>query len=156
MSVVIRRYEERDLDDLLSVWDKASRVAHDFLDREFLEQERYRIAHVYRDKANTWVAESEGKIVGFMALLGNEVGGLFVEPTSQGKGIGRALLDRAQEIHGDLEVKVFKANTVARKFYADYGFDLLRTGKDPETGQELLRLVFPGKQPGILTPGHGL
>lgn len=148
MSLVLRRYEERDLDGVLSVWEKASRVAHNFLTSEFLEQERYRIAHVYRPKADTWVAESEGKIVGFMALLGNEVGGLFVEPASQGKGIGRALLDRAREIHGNLEVEVFAANAAGRRFYADYGFDLLRTGKDPETGHELLRLVLNEQQPG--------
>jgi putative acetyltransferase len=148
VSLVVRRYEERDLDDLLSVWENASSVAHHFLTSEFLEQERYRIAHVYRPRADTWVAESDGEIVGFMALLENEVGGLFVQPTHQGKGIGRALLDRAQEIHGDLEVEVFEANSVGRKFYENYGFDLLRTATHRETDHKLLRLVFRAKQPG--------
>src|SRR6478736_8859261 len=41
------------------------------------------------------VAEIDGEIVGFAAVVGGELDGLFVEPDLWGSGIGRALADAA-------------------------------------------------------------
>jgi putative acetyltransferase len=140
MLPIIRRYEEKDLDGVLSSWENASKLAHPFLTKEFLDKERYDIPNVFLPISDTWVAESNGKIVGFIALLGNEVGGLFVEPEHHGEGIGRALMDKAQELHGDLEVEVFQENSIGRRFYSRYGFELMEEKIHKETGNILLRL----------------
>src|SRR3954453_23424109 len=39
------------------------------------------------------VAEVDGEIVGFAAVVGGELDGLFVEPDLWGQGIGRTLAD---------------------------------------------------------------
>ena len=51
-------------------------------------------------------------------------------------------MDKAQELHGDLEVEVFKNNTIGRKFYAQYGFEQLEEKLHEPTVQQLLRLRF--------------
>jgi len=71
---MIRRYEPRDLEEVLDTWAAASAVGHPFLDDAFLAQERHDIQHVYIPNAETWVYEMDGRVVGYLALVGNEVG----------------------------------------------------------------------------------
>jgi putative acetyltransferase len=124
----------------MRVWAAASAVAHPFLSEEFLERERHEIPNVHLPNAETWVWEASGRVVGFIALLGNEVGAIFVDPTVHRSGIGRALMDRARASRGELEVEVFKANTIGRAFYASYGFEPMREAVHGPTGLEILRL----------------
>ena len=142
---MIRRYRDADLADLLEVWYAASRVAHPFLTEEFLDQERGNIVEVYLPKAETWVFEKDRRVAGFLSLLGNEVGAIFVRPELHGRGIGRALMDRAMEVHDRLEVEVFKENEIGRAFYDRYGFKPIREHVHEETGHEVLRLGTGGK-----------
>ena len=107
---IIRQYKDSDLSDVMSSWENASRIAHPFLTEEFLEQERYNIPNVYLPNADTWVVSYEGKVIGFIALMGSEVGAIFVQPSFHGKGAGLALMNKAQELHSNLEVEVFKDN----------------------------------------------
>ncbi len=144
---MIRKYQLTDCEDVLSVWADASALAHPFLSQEFLELERHNIPNVYLPKADTWVWEAEGRVVGFISLLGNEVGAIFVAPPFQGGGIGRALMDKARALHGELEVEVFKDNLSGRAFYAKYGFELMRQGVHEQTGCEILRLRLTANMP---------
>ena len=107
-----------------------------------MAQERKNTAEIYLPKTDTWVMEIDGEVVGFIALMGNEVGAIFVQPEFHGRGAGKALMDKAQELHDDLEVEVFKENSIGRKFYSQYGFELLAEKLHEATGQQLLRLKF--------------
>ncbi len=138
----IRQYTSADLSGVQISWENASRIAHTFLSEEFLAQERENIKTIYIPNSDTWVAELEGEVVGFLSLMGNEVGAIFLEPRCHGTGIGKALMDKAQAIHGDLEVEVFEANPIGRKFYDRYGFVLMESKHHEETGQTMLRLRF--------------
>lgn len=142
MPHTIRQYAPSDLDALMSAWENASEVAHSFLPESFLEQERVNIPNLYIPNADTWVVEVDHQVVGFIALIGNEVGAIFVQPAFHGTGAGRALMDKARELHGDLEVEVFEANTIGRKFYASYGFTPMGESIHEATGKNLLRLKF--------------
>lgn len=142
MDYSIRQYREKDLSGVLSSWENASKLAHSFLTDEFLEKERYNIPNVYLPNTDTWIAELDGIVIGFIALMGNEVGALFVEPKFHGNGIGRSLMDKAREIHGDLEVEVFSRNDIGYRFYTAYGFTLLTQKIHNDTGENLLRLRF--------------
>ena len=139
-TTVIRTYRPADCEELLEVWAAASAVAHPFLDESFLEEERWNIRNVYLPKTETWVWEADGQVVGFIALLGNEVGAIFVDPRFHGTGIGRALMDHARTLHGELEVEVFKENAIGRAFYDRYGFVPMMEKVHEPTGQEVLRL----------------
>ena len=137
---MIRPYEDTDLSDLLEAWYSASRLAHSFLDEAFFERERNNIREIYLPKAETWVFEQEGVVVGFVALIGNEVGGLFVRADYHGRGIGRALMDHARSIRNVLELVVFEDNKVGRAFYEKYGFRQVGEEVHEETGFKQLRL----------------
>ena len=138
----IRQYRESDLEAVLSSWENAARLAHPFMTDDFIAQERNNVAEIYLPNTDTWVVEIGNKVQGFIALMGNEVGAIFLQPNFHGKGTGKALMDKAQELHGDLEVEVFKENPIGRKFYSQYGFVQLEEKWHEPTGQKVLRLKF--------------
>jgi len=141
----IRAYKESDLNAVLDSWETATRLAHEFMADNFIALQRKNVAEVYLPNTDTWVAEVDGDVMGFIALMGSEVGAIFLQPSHHGKGIGKALMDKAQSLHGNLEVEVFKENTIGRNFYSKYGFELLEEKFHEPTGQELLRLKYTAK-----------
>lgn len=142
MQRIIRKYEPTDLDGVMASWESASAVAHPFLTEAFKDQERYNIPNVYLPNTETWVIEQDGSVIGFTALMGNEVGAIFVDAAFHGTGAGKALMDKAVELHGEVELEVFKDNAVGRAFYDRYGFELMHEKMHEETGNALLRLKF--------------
>ena len=52
------------------------------------------------------------------------------------------MMDRAQELHGNLELEVFKKNSIGREFYSKYGFELIEEKVHEPTGEPVLRLKF--------------
>lgn len=139
-ALVVRPYQQDDLAPVLTVWEAASRRAHHFLAEQFFQQEREDIAQIYLPNSETWVAEIDKTIVGFVSLLDNEVGGLFVALERQGQGVGRTLLDKACALKGSLVLKVFAQNHSARAFYARYGFVCIDAQVDRQTAQQILNL----------------
>jgi GNAT superfamily N-acetyltransferase len=71
------------------------------------------------------VAELDGEVVGFAAVVGGELDGLFVEPELWGWGVGKALVDAAvhEARRRGLALKVI-ANPRARRFYEHCGFSV--------------------------------
>ena len=144
MDSQVRRCQPADEDSIVAIWRAASQIAHPFLSAAFLMQEERKIREVYLPNAETWVFEQGSTVVGFISLLGDEVGAVFVHPKSQRSGIGRALMDIVVGIRGKVFVNVFKANRIGRSFYDRYGFTLEREHVHDETGQPLLTLCYRG------------
>lgn len=69
------------------------------------------------------VAELEGRVAGFAAVVGGELDGLFVEPELWRQGIGARLLEEAAHYvrNRGLALTV-TANPQAREFYEKCGF----------------------------------
>ena len=86
---------------------------------------------VFHDEV--WVAEGDGRLLGFMALRRSRTEGwetlekLYVDPPEQDRGVGTVLLDKAKELRPDgLHLWVFQKNESARRFYERHGFRLVR------------------------------
>jgi len=122
-------------------------LAHPLPSQDFLERERFEISNVHLPKAEAWVCEADGRVVGFMSLLGNEIGALFVDPEFHRSGIGQALVDRARTLRGEVEVEVFERNLPGRAFYAGLGFEVLQRKAHEPTGLEVLRLRLAADHP---------
>ena len=137
---VIRSYTDGDLGEVVEAWHRASLKAHSFLSEDFFNAERQRLSDLWLPMADTSVFEVGGHVVGFVSMVGNEVGGIFVTPSHQNKGIGHALLDHVAATRPYLELEVFEANTVGRRFYDAYGFRAVGEGLDDTVGLPILRL----------------
>ena len=137
---MIRKYEEKDLEDLLEAWYTASQVAHPFLSEDFFEQERKNIAEIHIPNVETWVYEKDNKVIGFISLMESEVGAIFVDPDFHGMGIGRALMEHAKSVRAFLELDVFEDNKIGRGFYDKCGFIKVSEHLHEETGFMQLRL----------------
>ena len=142
---MIRDFETKDTEAVVAVWRAATQVAHPFLAHDYIESEADNLRNIYLVHAATRVNEIDGCVVGFIAMIGNEIGGLFFDPAFHGKGLGRALVDDARQTLGALEVEVFERNAVGRRFYDSYGFRLIGSSTHAPTGETLLRLACPAK-----------
>ena len=145
-TTMIREYETRDTDALISIWEKANAMAHPFLPKAFLAQVKEDMRNVYLPIAETWVLEDNGQPIGFIAMIGNEIGGLFLDPVQHGKGSGRAMVDHIVAIKGPLRVEVFKDNTVGRPFYERYGFVLEEEYLHEQSGHVTIKMAMPGAE----------
>lgn len=142
MTYSIRKYKETDLSAVLSSWESANVIAHPFLDEDYVAKVRHDIPALYLPNAETWVSEHKGRVIGFIALMGSEIGAIFVDKEFHGKGAGKALMDKVRSLHATLEVEVFMDNAIGRKFYSSYGFKLMHEKTHEETGEQLLRLMY--------------
>lgn len=137
---LIRPYTPRDLEDVLNVWESAAREVYSFMPESFWPEERKLVESEYLPAAVTWVCEIEMLAVGFASLIGEELGGLFVKPSFQNLGIGRALVEFVQRSHHALEVEVFQENQKAWRFYERQGFFVISEREHPEWHRKLTRL----------------
>lgn len=139
---MIRKHKEQDLEQIINVWYKSSTLAHPFLSADFVEKVKSDMTNIYIPNSDTWVYEVENSIVGFISMINNEIGGLFVLPNNHSKGIGTKLVDFMKNKHSDLEVEVFEKNHIGRAFYNKYGFQKMKDYYHEESGNQVLRLKF--------------
>lgn len=100
-----------------------------------------------------WVAEQDGRLLGFAVLTATWLDGLYVDPGAQRGGIGTALLELAQALRpAGLGLWVFESNTPARALYRRYGFvETEHTdGSGNEEGAPDIRMDWPGAVTGTI------
>lgn len=85
-------------DAVVSIWQSANSLALPSLKDDFVAQEAINLRTLYLPNAETWVVVENEIPVGFIALTGNEIGGLFLDPSFHGQGLGSALVDRAADL----------------------------------------------------------
>jgi putative acetyltransferase len=139
---MIRKQLTSDVDAIVHIWYDSSTLAHPFLDSTFVEQVRKDMRELYIPNSETWVFVKNEKVVGFIAMMKNEIAGLFVLPKNQSDGIGTQLVDLMAEKFDKLEVEVFEKNSIGRAFYQKYGFVLMQKNMQQETGEVVLRLKY--------------
>jgi GNAT superfamily N-acetyltransferase len=87
------------------------------------EQVRAWIADTLLLRCRVWVARSEQRIIGFLALDNEELEQLYVLPGRYRRGVGSTLLDVAKAASaGRLCLFTFQKNERARAFYESQGF----------------------------------
>ena len=137
---MIRKHTPEDLEILMSIWLESSSMAHPFLDATFVDSVKKDMCNLYMPNSDTWVFEENGAILGFISMIKNEIGGLFVTPKHHFKGIGTQLVNFTSKTHAILEVEVFEKNEIGRAFYDKIGFQFLKQYYHEESGEEVIRL----------------
>ncbi len=143
---MIRKYQADDADALVRIWRKANAFAHSFLADDFVVKVAQDMRDIYLPNAEIWVLEEDENPLGFIALIGDEVGGLFLDPAFHGRGFGKALTDHAVAIHGPLRVEVFEKNAIGRRFYDRYGFVETERYVHEASGELSLKMSMPSCQ----------
>lgn len=139
---MIRKHKETDLDVIIDIWYKASILAHPFLDSDFVERVKKDMRELYIPNSETWVYVEKGRVVGFIGMIENEIGGLFVLPENHFNGVGTKLVNFVVKLFNEVEVEVFKENKIGRKFYYKYGFKTFKEFKHKESGHLVLRMRY--------------
>ncbi len=122
-SIDIRPFDAAADTQILSrIWLDASLLAHPFIGTQRLREQQRLIEDTYLPLSETFVAAQAGNPVGFISLLDSFIGGLFVAPAQQGKGIGRRLIAHALDLKGELSLEVYTANEQAMRVYRSLGF----------------------------------
>jgi len=128
--VEIRPAREEEIEPLTQLFIRARN------DMEYLprvqDEAAVPIAARIRGHEEVWVAEEDGRLLGFLGIEHSTnldapvLEKLYVEPAEQNRGVGAALLAKAKELRpGELYLWVFQKNP-ARRLYERSGFVLVR------------------------------
>lgn len=127
--------QAEDADAIVAVWLAASEEAHRFVEPGFWRSRADDLRHTYLPAAETYVAETDGRVVGFASLVGDDLAALFVDPRGQCRGVGSALIEHVQTCRSRLSLAVYSDNHRARAFYERHGFRPVQERTDEVTGQ---------------------
>jgi putative acetyltransferase len=90
-----------------------------------LEGDRWFFRERVFPTCQVWGYFDRQDLVGIIAFGGGWIEQLYVLPSSQGRGIGTALLAIAQSRFPSLSLWTFQRNAAARRFYERHGFTLV-------------------------------
>ncbi len=140
MQPIIRLYKIEDFEPITRLWFDAQTVAMPKLMKrmnyEFEDACEF-FSRVVITENQIWVYEQDGIPLGFLAIQGDFVDRLYVDPEHHRQGIGQALLMKARQLlpkHMWLYTHV--ANKMARAFYEKNGFVAEKFGVSPEPESE--------------------
>ena len=105
---------------------KSTIKAHDFISKEYWQNNYNTVKEVYIPMSETFVYKDVQGIKGFISVINNEfIGALFVDIDFQGNGIGKQLIDYAVSKYGKLQLAVYKENKKSVEFYINRGFKII-------------------------------
>lgn len=143
MNIVIRKFEEKDIDDVMKLWFNGNIEAHSFIPSKYWA-DNYEPVKALLPQAEIYVHENDDtkKVDGFIGLSSNYIEGLFVESSVQSKGIGKSLLDHAKRKYPSLKLKAYLKNTRAISFYQREGFRILSEAIGENTDEKELTMLW--------------
>ncbi len=123
------------------------------------DEYRYFSGHVAAT-CETWLAE-EGSLLGFIAFRDGWIDHLYVHPAAQRRGVGTALLTRAQDGGTNRSLFAFQANTSAQRFYLSRGWRAVAhsdgAGNEERTPDTRFDWPAPPPEPlNLVTPSPAL
>ena len=124
-ALTIRLAEPEEREELEELQRRASLALPDYREQLLANPDAIHLPPAQIANGQVLVAELDGRIAGFAAVVGGELDGLFVEPDLWLLGVGKALVDEATHYARDrgLTLTVI-ANPAALGFYENCGFAL--------------------------------
>jgi GNAT superfamily N-acetyltransferase len=130
------------LDDAAAI--EAIHRAANFLPLRNTAEENLRFAREMMRDNQTWVAEADGEVVGYVVFNDDWVRHVFVRPDRQGQGYGATLLAHAMADRRERQLWTYEGNARARRFYETRGWGLVeRTdGQGTEENEPEVRYLW--------------
>lgn len=132
---MIRKFETKDLEEVMSLWLHVNIEAHSFIETDYWNK-NYDVVRKLIPEAEVFVAEDNEQIYGFIGLTDSYIAGIFVKDTEQSKGIGTELLHTVMKLKNHLCLHVYKKNMRAVGFYQHCGFKIVNQEIDENTSEE--------------------
>ena len=143
--ICIREFRENDVESIAQLIHRTIDVCYTSVYPpravEFFKSFHSRDRILERSKqGDILVVEQNGNVIGTGAIVENEIYGVFVEPTMQGDGHGRAIMRELESraiANGHREV-VLSVSLPSREFYEALGYEIQQeTHIDVGEGQQL-------------------
>jgi GNAT superfamily N-acetyltransferase len=120
-NISIRRATPTDAFDTATVFSAAlksmasfPKLHSDLEDRDFVGG--------FIESSETWIAVSDGRVIGLACLEGDWLAHLYVDPFWHDRGVGTLLLERVKEARPNgFQLWAFQINSGARRFYERHG-----------------------------------
>ncbi|WP_177764466.1 N-acetyltransferase [Flavobacterium sp. I3-2] len=138
----IRKMEIRDVSMLADLWLKTSLTAHSFIPEKYWIENKILMVEKYLPNSEVYVAEEMNNILGFVALIENQIASIFVDERQQGKGIGSLLLDYVKDLRSEMTLNVYQKNQKSVNFYKTKGFNILEETIDEPTGEKEFKMQW--------------
>ena len=123
------------IEPLTELWEQSVKATHDFLSADEIAAIKEYVPQALSGVPVLVVARNEQQVMtAFLGLDGSRIEMLFVSPNERGKGIGKALIQKAVERYGAWEVTVNEQNPQAVGFYEHMGFTVYKRSDLDEQG----------------------
>lgn len=138
----LRLMRKEEIEELIAIWHHSRKETHTSIgiasERGVTLEDSGRI---FRDhiasRCEIWVAQRGQRLLGFLAIRGSYIDRMYVRPGAQRRGVGTALLEKAQALSpAGLELHTHQANRRARDFYEKHGLRAIRFGVSPPPESE--------------------
>lgn len=119
----IEKASVADFNEITAVWEASVRATHHFLAEDDILFFKPLIREQYLFAVDVYcIRDEEGRIPAFLGTSSEKVEMLFIHPRSQGRGLGKALLQYAVFTLKINAVDVNEQNDQAVDFYRKFGF----------------------------------
>ena len=137
---LIRPYKSDDFDAVTIFWRRAREQAFpDFQQSKghTFEEDREYFRDVILVNNDVWIVEIDGTPAAFMAIAGDFIDQLYVDPEHQRLGMGKELLEFAKSLSPEhLWLYTLQINMGGRAFYEKNGFRIVKLGISPAPESE--------------------
>lgn len=123
----IRSFNEKDFPAIMDIYAKSKmdELVNESRTFKFLPLDKDLKRLIEFQESDVYVFEHNG-IIGYGALFGCEIRGLFVHPDGRGKGFGKLLLAHLlSKIEEPAFLYVAQTNTAAKVLYEKFGFKVV-------------------------------
>lgn len=140
--VVLRPAVMADADDIARIMRASLRSLPWMPMMHTPEEDRAFIGRHVLPRQQVTVAVAGEELAGFIAVDGERVEQLYLDPRRTGRGIGSSLLERATAAMPVVKLCCFQANERARRFYERHGFEAEAFGDGSANEEKLPDITY--------------
>lgn len=133
MKFIIVPYDSTYAEQTVMMWRTSKERAIGQSEIHSIESHMYFLNHILPEKFQIDIALIDEKVVGMIAYNDREISQLYIHLDYQGKGLGKALLEKVKkQSSGSLKLYTFEVNKNAQVFYEKNGFKVIARGHENE------------------------